>query len=110
MPPMAPLVTPPAHPTMKLSKLVKDARQLGCETFSGTINVVTAKNWLKRISDTLIDMELDDELKLSMATRLMDKNAATWRDNLKLRSIAPLTWNYFIEEFNEQYYTHFHKD
>ena len=78
MPPMSPLVTPPAQPTIKLSKLVKDARQLGCETFSGTVDVVTAKNWLKRILDTLINMELDDELKLSVATRRMDKSAATW--------------------------------
>ena len=31
---------------------------------------VMAKNWLKRVSDTLIDMKLDDDLKLRVATRL----------------------------------------
>ena len=53
---------------IKLSKLVMKARQLGCETFSGTVDVIAAKNWLKRVLDTLIDMELYDKLKLRVAT------------------------------------------
>ena len=68
---------------MKLSKLVKKARLLRCETFSRIINAIIAKNWLKKISDTFIDMELDDSLKLKVATRLLDKSAVTWRDNFK---------------------------
>ena len=44
-------------------------------------------------------MELNDELKLRVATRMIDKNAATWWDNLKLRSIALVTWDYFVQEF-----------
>ena len=74
MPPMAPFVSLPAQPTLKLSKLAKKVRQLGSETFSGTIDTVVAKNWLKRVLDTLIDMELDDELKLRMATKLVDQS------------------------------------
>ena len=60
-----------------MSKLVKKARLLSCETFLGSIDAVVARNWLKRVFDTLIDMELDDELKLSVATRLIDKSATT---------------------------------
>ena len=55
-------------------------------------------------------MELDDELKLKVATKLMDKSTVTWWDSLKLNSTAFVTWNYFLQEFNKQYYTHFHKD
>ena len=40
----------------------------------------------------------------------MDKSAATWWDNLKLSSIASMTWNYFVQEFKDQNYTHFYKD
>ena len=54
-------------------------------------------------------MELDDELKLKVATWLMDKSAATWWDNVKLRVLVPITWNLFVQEFNEQFYTQFHK-
>ena len=46
-------------------------------------------------------MELNDKLKLRVATRVIDKSATTWLDNLKLRSIAPVTWDLFVEEFNE---------
>ena len=63
-----------------------------------------------KITDTMVDMELEDNLKLKVATRLMDKNAATWWDNLKLRIVFPITWELFVHEFNDQYYTHFHRD
>ena len=49
----------------------------------------------------MTDMKLDDELKLRVATRLMDKSVAIWWDNLKLRSTVPVTWSYFVHEFNE---------
>ena len=39
--------------------------------FFETVDVVVAKNWLKKIFDTLTDMELDDSLKLKVATRFM---------------------------------------
>ena len=74
--PMAPIISPPAQPILKLSKLVKEARHLGCETFFSIVNAVTTKNWLKRILDTLTNMELD-ELKLKVATRVMDKSVTT---------------------------------
>ena len=78
---MPPTTTLPQSSTtsgIKLSKLIKKARTLGCEIFSGTVDAVVARNWLKRVSDTLNDMELDDDLKLNAATRLIDKSAATW--------------------------------
>ena len=58
----------------------------------------------------MIDMELEDNLKLKVATRLMDKGVATWWDNLKLRTFVPITWELFVRKFNDQYYTHFHWD
>ena len=110
VPPMATVAQPQKQYVVKLSKLIKKARQLGCQTFFGTIDAVAAKNWLKRISDILTDMKLDDELKLRVATRLINKSTATWYDNLKLRSTALVTLDLFIQEFNKQYYTHFHRD
>ena len=55
-------------------------------------------------------MELDDELKLRVATRLIDKSTATWWNNLKLQTHTPITWNLFVQEFNDQFYTRFHKN
>ena len=44
VPRMTTFVQPPTQPVVKLSKLVKEARQLICETFSSTVDVVAAKN------------------------------------------------------------------
>ena len=76
---------------MKLSTLVKKARQLRCKTFSSTVDAIVVKNWLKRVSDTLTDMELNDELKLRVVTKLIDKSVSTWCDNLKLRFTTLVT-------------------
>ena len=77
VPPPATFAQPSTQSEVKLSKLIKEARLLGCETFSDTVDAVMAKNWLKRVTNTLTDMELNDSLKLKMATRLMDKSATT---------------------------------
>ena len=58
----------------------------------------------------MVDTELEDNLKLIVATRLMDKSAATWWENLKLCTTIPITWELFVREFNDQYYTRFHWD
>ena len=55
-------------------------------------------------------MELNDSLKLKVATRLMDKSAATWWDNLKIRISTLITWELFVQEFNDQFYTRFHRN
>ena len=69
-----------------------------------------AKNWMKKIIDITIDMELEDNLKLKVTTRLMDKSVATWWENLKLRTTVPFTWELFVCEFNDRHYTRFHRD
>ena len=69
-----------------------------------------AKNQLKKVSDTLTDMELDNDFKLKMATRLINKSATTWWKNLKLRTLTSITWGMFMQKFNEQFYTQFHRD
>ena len=71
-PPPATFTQPSTQSEVKLSKLVIETRLLGYETFSRTVDAIVTKNWLKKISDTLTDMELDDNLKLKVATRLMD--------------------------------------
>ena len=100
-PPQATFAQPLTQQEVKLSKLVKEARLLGCQTFLGTIDAIVAKNWLKKIFDTLTDLELDDSLKLKVATRLMDKSALTWWENLKLRTSTFITWELFFQEFND---------
>ena len=93
VPPPKTFAQPSTQQGVKLSKLVKEARLLGCEMFSGSVDAIVAKNWLKKVSDTIVDMELEDNLKLKVATRLLDKSATTWWKNLKLRCHNSFTFN-----------------
>ena len=73
-----------AQLVVKLSKLVKKARLR-------SVDVVVARNSLKKVFDTLTNMEVEDNLKLRVVTKLTDRSTTTWWDNLKLRSNAPVT-------------------
>ena len=44
VPPTITFVPPLAQPVVKIFKLVNEARQLGCKTFSNFVDVVAAKN------------------------------------------------------------------
>ena len=69
---------------------------MDCETFLGTVDAVEAKNRLKKVSNILTDMELDDKLKLRVTTKLINKSATTWWNNLKLRSTVLMTCDLFV--------------
>ena len=84
MPSTTTFAQPSTQLGVKLSKLVKKAKHLGCETFSGSVDAVVVRNLLKKVFETLKDMELENYLKLKVATKLIDKSVATWWDNLKL--------------------------
>ncbi|EOY21430.1 Gag protease polyprotein [Theobroma cacao] len=54
-------------------------------------------------------MRLDDDMKLIVATRLLEKRARTWWSSVKSHSATPLTWSDFIREFDSQYFTYFYQ-
>ena len=76
-PPSTTFAQTSAQQGVKLSKLVKEARLLGCHMFFGLVDAIVAKNWMKQITDTMVEIELEDNFKLKVATTLMDKSAAT---------------------------------
>ncbi|EOY04213.1 Gag protease polyprotein [Theobroma cacao] len=111
VPPVVPPVTPsvPLAHDVSISKKLKEARQLGCVSFVGELDATAAKDWINQVSETLSDMRLEDEMKLIVATRLLEKRARTWWNSVKSRSTILLTWSDFLREFDSQYYTHFHQ-
>ncbi|EOX99993.1 Gag protease polyprotein [Theobroma cacao] len=54
-------------------------------------------------------MGLDDDMKLMVATRLLEKRARTWWNSVKSHSATPQTWSDFLREFDGQYFTYFHQ-
>ncbi|WRX23776.1 Retrotransposon gag domain - like 10 [Theobroma cacao] len=81
-------------------------------SFSATTTTsyfTTAKDWIIQELETLNDMRLEDDMKLMVATRLLEKKARTWWNSVKSHFTTPPTWLDFLREFDGQYYTHFHQ-
>ncbi|WRX29421.1 Reverse transcriptase/retrotransposon-derived protein [Theobroma cacao] len=94
--PTAPSVPPPSSPVLPpvsdvfISNKLKGARQLNC--FTGALDSTVAKNLINQVSKTLSDIRLDDDMKLIVATRLLEKRACTWWNSVKSCSTTLPTW------------------
>ncbi|WRX25993.1 zinc finger protein [Theobroma cacao] len=98
VPPVVPPVTPsvPLAHDVSISKKLKEARQLGCVSFVGELDSIAAKDWINQVSETLFDMRLEDEMKLIVAMRLLEKK----REFLSLKQ-ENLTVEEYETQFNE---------
>ncbi|CAH9082605.1 unnamed protein product [Cuscuta europaea] len=70
-------------PIIRISKYLKEARDLGCKPFDGTGDISVAVEWIKRFNEAALDMQLPPNMKLRVATRLLEGMASTWWDEAK---------------------------
>ena len=63
---------------MQVSKLLKEARQLGCESFNGLGDVSAVQVWLERVTMAAEDLRLSEAARVVLATRLLEGDARTW--------------------------------
>ncbi|WRX26217.1 Reverse transcriptase domain - like 10 [Theobroma cacao] len=63
--------------------------------------LVPPPDWINQVLETLSDMRLDDDMKLMVAMRLLEKRARTWWNSVKSRSTTPQTWSDFLKEFDD---------
>ncbi|CAH9081223.1 unnamed protein product, partial [Cuscuta epithymum] len=94
-------------PTIRISKFIKEARDLGCKPFDGTGDISVAAEWIKRFNEAALDMQLPPIMKLRVATRLLEGMASTWWDGVKGKYGEAVTWENFRQEFFNQYYSDF---
>ncbi|CAH9108841.1 unnamed protein product [Cuscuta epithymum] len=94
-------------PTIRISKYIKEARDLGCKPFDGTGDISIAAQWIKRLNEAALDMQLTPEFKLRVAVRLLEGMASTWWDGAKGKYGNTVTWENFRQEFFAQYYSDF---
>ncbi|EOX99711.1 Gag protease polyprotein [Theobroma cacao] len=94
--PVPPPPIPPQTPDVSISKKLKEARQLGCVSFTGELDETVVRDWVIQVSETLTDMRLDDEMKLKVATWLFEKRARTKWSSVKSHSPISLTWTNFL--------------
>ncbi|CAH9094849.1 unnamed protein product [Cuscuta epithymum] len=94
-------------PIIRISKYIKEARDLGCKPFDGTGDISISAQWIKRLNEAALDMQLTPEYKLRVAVRLLEGMASKWWDGTKSKYGETVTWENFREEFFAQYYSNF---
>ncbi|CAH9077849.1 unnamed protein product [Cuscuta europaea] len=63
---------------VRISKYLKEARALGCRSFDGTSDITVTADWIKKVKDAARDMQITTDVKLTIASRLLDGMASTW--------------------------------
>ncbi|EOY08556.1 Gag protease polyprotein, putative [Theobroma cacao] len=77
VPPIVPPTTPTCTQKAHLKRYPTRLYDRGCVSFTGELDPTVAKNWINQVLKTLSDMRLEDDMKLMVATRLLEKRART---------------------------------
>ncbi|CAH9146940.1 unnamed protein product, partial [Cuscuta epithymum] len=68
-------------------------------------DISIAAEWVKRLNEASLDMQLTPEFKLRVAVRLLEGMASTWWDGVKGKYGEAVTWENFRQEFFAKYYS-----
>jgi hypothetical protein len=90
--------------------LVKSMREMGCEPYSGEQDAEVVGRWIRKVEKTMIQIKIPHDPQVDCATQLLSGNAMTWWETVQLRrAIKTLTWDDFKTEFENQYYSKYHR-
>ncbi|CAH9052909.1 unnamed protein product [Cuscuta europaea] len=92
---------------VRISKYLKEARALGCKSFDGKGDISEAADWIKKLNDASRDMQIGLDVKLRVATRLLEGVAVVWWEGVEGKFHGEATWEKFEVEFYNQYYSTF---
>ncbi|CAH9082454.1 unnamed protein product [Cuscuta europaea] len=90
---------------VRISKYLKEARALGCRSFDGTDDISVAADWIKKVKDASRDMQITPDVKLTVASRLLEGIASTWWESVERKYRGTITWANFEQKFYAQYYS-----
>ncbi|CAH9097842.1 unnamed protein product [Cuscuta europaea] len=88
---------------VRIYKYLKEARALGCKSFDGKGDISEAADWIKKLNDASRDMQIGLDMKLRVATRLLDGVAAVWWEGVEGMFRVEATWENFEVEFYDEY-------
>ncbi|CAH9111200.1 unnamed protein product [Cuscuta epithymum] len=95
---------------VRISKYLKEARALGCKSFDGTGDITVAADWITKVKDAAKDMQISPDVKLTVASRLLEGIASTWWKSVEGKYHGEVSWLNFEREFYDQYYTDYEKN
>ena len=111
--PIIPTISEAATTTndvVQLVRLVKSMREMGCEPYSGEHNAEVAGRWIRKVEKTMVQIKIPHDLRVDYATQLLSEGAMTWWETVQLRrATETLSWDDFKIEFENQYYSRYHR-
>jgi hypothetical protein len=60
-------------------------REMGCEFFFGEADAEVVVRWLRKVEDTLEEIQVVQELRERCATQLLSDRAHSWWDTVRSR-------------------------
>jgi hypothetical protein len=110
VPQTTPVATTSTDSVVALVRTVKSMREMGCEFFFGEADAEVAVRWLRKVEDTLEEIQVAQELRVRCATQLLSDRAHSWWDIVRSRRpIGSWTWAEFRARFESQYYSSQHQ-
>ena len=85
-------------------------RKMQPPIFAGGHALEQIENWLMELEKFFIVFDLDDHEKLSLAAFQLIGDASRWYYGISQREVQPMTWERFIQSFEEEYYPTSWKD
>jgi len=61
-----------------LVRLVKSMREMGCEPYMGEQDAEIARRWIRKVENTMIQINIPEGLRVNCATHLLSDRAMTW--------------------------------
>jgi hypothetical protein len=94
-----------------LVRLVKSIKEMGYEPYMREEDAEIAGRWIRKVEKTMIQISIPEGLKVNCATQLLSDRAITWWDTVQLRrATKTLTWSDFKTEFENQFYSKYHRN
>ncbi|CAH9087778.1 unnamed protein product [Cuscuta europaea] len=63
---------------VRISKYLNGARALGFKSFDSTSDITVVADWIKKVKDAARDTQITPDVKLTIASRLLEGIASTW--------------------------------
>ena len=110
IPPAAPTTSMTMDNVVPLVRLVKSMREMGCEPYMGEQDAEIAGRWIRKVEKTMIQISIPEGLRVNCASQLLSDRAMTWWETVQLRrATETLTWSDFKTEFENQFYSKYHR-
>jgi hypothetical protein len=110
IPQAAPMTSMTTDNVVPLVRLVKSMREMGCEPYMGEQDAKIARRWIRKVEKTMIQISIPEGLRVNCATQLLSDRVMTWWETVQLRrATETLTWSDFKTEFENQFYSRYHR-